>query len=148
VRDREVKLRRKSGEPLDVLMSTDTFELAGEVCIVALFYDITERKHLEEQLRQSHKMEAVGRLARGLSHAFNNLLTAHRRYSGLLIEQLPSASSALAAAEHIRRSADRAASLTGQLLAFTRRQPLQPKVVQLNDVVRQMTGMLRRLIRE
>jgi PAS domain S-box-containing protein len=148
VRDREVQLRRKSGAPLDVLMSTDTFELAGEVCIVALYYDVTERKHLEEQLRQSHKMEAIGRLAGGLSHDFNNLLTAIRGYSDLLIEQLPSASLTLAAAEHIRRSADRAASLTGQLLAFTRRQPLQPKVVQLNDVVRHMTGMLRRLIRE
>jgi PAS domain S-box-containing protein len=147
IRDREALLRRRNGEPLDALLSTETFELAGETCAVVLLYDITEHKRLEERLRQSHKMEAVGRLAGGLSHDFNNLLTVIRGYTDLLIEQLPSGSSAFGAAEHLRRSTARAANLTGQLLAFTRRQPLQPKVVQLNDVVGQMTGMLRRLIR-
>ena len=145
-RDVEVRLRRKNGERADVLMSTEVVEVGGELCMLALAIDISERKRLDEQLRHAHKMEAIGRLAGGIAHDFNNLLTGIRGYSELLVEQLPARSSTRDAAQHIQRSAMRAASLTGQLLVFTRRQAMRLEVVALDDTVRQMGSMLQRII--
>src|SRR5581483_11506781 len=147
VRDVEVRLIKKSGEPIDLSMSLERFSVGGELCVFALSHEITERKRLEEQLRRSQKMEAIGRLAGGVAHDFNNILTTIRGYGELLLEQLEPGS-ALNAAEHIYRSAGRAASLTEQLLVFSRRQPHRPRVVELNEVVRSISTLLRRVIGE
>jgi PAS domain S-box-containing protein len=114
---------------------------------IAVLRDLTRQKELEAQLRQAQKMEAVGRLAGGIAHDFNNLLTAISGYSEFLIagekdERLRRH------AEEIKKAAARAAALTGQLLAFSRRQVLQPRVLDLNAVVTDMDMMLRRLIGE
>jgi len=110
--------------------------------------DVTERKQLEEQLRQAQKMEAVGRLAGGVAHDFNNLLTAIKGYGGLLMEALHPSDVRRADVQEINKAADRAAALTRQLLAFSRKQVLKPVVLDLNDVVADMESMLRRLIGE
>jgi PAS domain S-box-containing protein len=110
--------------------------------------DITERKLLEQQLLQSQRMEAVGRLAGGVAHDFNNLLTAIIGYSDLLLMDSNKSQLQRANAEEIKKAGQRAAGLTRQLLAFSRKQVLQPKVIELNAVVEDMDKMLRRLIGE
>jgi len=110
--------------------------------------DITERRLLETQLRQAQKMEAIGRLAGGVAHDFNNLLTAIFGYVDLLREDLPEGSSARQDAEEIRKAAERAATLTRQLLAFSRQQVLEAVVVNVNDLVEEFDKMMRRLIGE
>jgi nitrogen-specific signal transduction histidine kinase len=112
------------------------------------FIDITERKKLEERLRQSQKMESVGRLAGGIAHDFNNLLTVITGYSELMLSQLEERSPLVKEVEEIKRAGERASSLTQQLLAFSRRQVLQPRVIDLNEVVSRVEKMLRRLIGE
>ena len=114
---------------------------------IAVVRDLTKQKELETQLRQAQKMEAVGRLAGGIAHDFNNLLTAISGYSEFLIAGQTDDKMRRHAHE-IKKAADRAASLTGQLLAFSRRQVLQPRVLDLNAVVSDMDMMLRRLIGE
>ena len=114
---------------------------------IAVIRDLTRTTELEMQLRQAQKMEAVGRLAGGIAHDFNNLLTAISGYSEFLIEGLDDGR-LRRHAEEIRKASARAASLTGQLLAFSRRQVLQPRVLDLNAVVSDMDMMLRRLIGE
>jgi two-component system, cell cycle sensor histidine kinase and response regulator CckA len=114
---------------------------------LAIARDLTHTKALEMQLRQAQKMEAVGRLAGGIAHDFNNLLTAISGYSEFLNDGLEDAT-LRRHADEIRKAAARAASLTGQLLAFSRRQVLQPRVLDLNAVVSDMDMMLRRLIGE
>jgi two-component system cell cycle sensor histidine kinase/response regulator CckA len=114
---------------------------------ISVVRDLSHQKALEEQLRQAGKMEAVGRLAGGIAHDFNNLLTAISGYSEFLIADLHDERQ-LRHADEIRKAAARAASLTGQLLAFSRRQVLQPRVLDLNAVVSDMEMMLRRLIGE
>jgi PAS domain S-box-containing protein len=114
----------------------------------AIIRDITERNRLQQQLLQSQKVEAVGRLAGGVAHDFNNILTTMIGYCELLRDQLGTGSDARANVEEIAAAAERAASLTRQLLAFSRKQTLQPKVLDLNAVVRNMDNMLRRLIGE
>ena len=118
------------------------------VNFVAVKRDVTEVRRMEEQLRQSQKMEAVGRLAGGVAHDFNNLLTAISGYSDLLLHRLPAYSTLRRDVEEIRKAGDRAAALTRQLLAFSRRQVLQPKVLDLNAVVTNMGQTLRHLIGE
>jgi two-component system, chemotaxis family, CheB/CheR fusion protein len=117
--------------------------------------DITERKlaqqalkKSEEHLRQAQKMEAIGRLAGGIAHDFNNLLTAIIGYSSLLCERLAGDESAIKEVLEIKTAGERAASLTQQLLAFSRRQVLQPKVLDLNVIVGEFDKMLRRLVGE
>ena len=110
--------------------------------------DITEHKRLEEELLQSQKMEAVGRLAGGIAHDFNNILTAILGYSDLIISQVDERQWMHKHLVEIRKAAEFAASLTHQLLAFSRRQPLDPKVFNINDSVRNMQKMLERVIGE
>src|SRR4029453_4309408 len=112
------------------------------------FLDLTERKQLEEQLRQSQKMEAVGRLAGGVAHDFNNLLMAMSGYAELLLRSLPDDDARRRHAKEILRAGDRAAALTRQLLAFSRRQVLQPRILDLNATLSEMNDLLRRLIGE
>jgi signal transduction histidine kinase/CheY-like chemotaxis protein len=107
-----------------------------------------EKQSLEDQLRQSQKMDALGRLAGGVAHDFNNLLTIIKGHSGLLLDFLHPADGAYKNCEQIAKAADRAASLTRQLLIFSRGQALEPKVLDLNPLVADMDKLLRRLIRE
>jgi PAS domain S-box-containing protein len=105
-------------------------------------------RRTEAQLRQAQKMEAVGRLAGGVAHDFNNLLTVIRGYSELIMQRLAPGDASLPDIQEVKKAADRAAGLTGQLLAFSRRQFVAPKIVDLNAIVLNMDGMLRRLIGE
>ena len=116
--------------------------------MVTLALEGKERKQLEEELRQAHKMEAIGRLAGGIAHDFNNLVTIINGYSSQL-EAHPLLDPTLSRqARAIRHAGERAAALTGQLLTFGRRQVVQPKVLNLNDVIARMEPLLRRLIGE
>lgn len=113
-----------------------------------MYVDLTDRKQLEMQLLQAQKMEAVGRLAGGVAHDFNNLLTAITGYSELLLGEFPADSPYREELEEIKKAGERAASLTRQLLAFSRKQVLQPRVIDLAPLVSNLEKMLRRLIGE
>ncbi|HUJ72387.1 MAG TPA: ATP-binding protein, partial [Verrucomicrobiae bacterium] len=141
----ERNVRRKDGTifPAEVILRR--LEDGSHQGIVR---DITDRKRLQQQLLQSQKVEAVGRLAGGVAHDFNNILTTMIGYCELLRDQLGTDSDARANVEEIAAAAERAASLTRQLLAFSRKQTLQPKVLDLNELVGNMDKMLRRLIGE
>lgn len=112
------------------------------------FRDISARRHLEEQLRQSQKMDAIGKLAGGVAHDFNNLITVIKVHGEFLAEGLDPASPQAEDVQAVGDAADRAAALTRQLLAFSRKQVLQPEVLGANDVVTGLQSMLRRLIGE
>jgi len=107
-----------------------------------------QREQLEEQLRQAQKMDALGRLAGGVAHDFNNLLTVIKGNSDLALERMKPTDAVRGNCEQIRRVADRAALLTRQLLAFSRRQMLQPKILDLNELIVEMGRLLQRLLRE
>jgi PAS domain S-box-containing protein len=126
-----------------ILDENDEVQFIGGVGI-----DITERRQLEDQLRQSQKMEAVGRLAGGVAHDFNNLLTVISGYGHMILRDLPGEDPLHACVEEVLKAASRATSLTNQLLAFSRRQVIQPKVLDLNALVANMDRMLRRVIGE
>ena len=110
--------------------------------------NLTEKEKLEAQLRQAQKMEAIGRLAGGVAHDFNNILFVILNYSDMLAERLSGYPELLGFANEIKKAGEKAADLTRQLLAFSRRQVISPKVVSINNVVRQLSKMLRRLIGE
>jgi len=110
--------------------------------------DVTDQRHLESQFRQSQKMEAVGLLAGGIAHDFNNLLTAIGGYAELLLERLEPGDPRREHADAVKRAGARAASLTRQLLAFSRRQVLQPRVFNVNELVGEMSSLLRRVVGE
>jgi len=148
VRDMELNSRTKSGQIRQVLLSLQTIRLQNELCVLASLRDITEHKLLEEQLRQAQKMEAVGRLAGGVAHDFNNLLGIVMGYSELLLGKLPTDDPSRKTVERIMDAAGRATELTRQLLAFSRRQVLQTKVVDLNAVVSDAQKLLQRLLGE
>jgi PAS domain S-box-containing protein len=120
-------------------------ELQGAICMAL---DITDRRQLEEQLRQAQKMEAVGRLAGGIAHDFNNLLMVIQGYADLMTERLAEGDPLRRNAEQIQTASQRATSLTRQLLAFSRKQMLAPKVLSIQSVVGDMEKILRRLIGE
>lgn len=139
-----------TGERKNIVLSwsvVPSYEETFSKVLVSLV-DITERKRLEEQLRQAQKMEAIGRLAGGVAHDFNNILTVIKGYSGLLMDSLGSEDPQHKDVEQIGKAAERASLLTNQLLAFSRKQVLQPAILDLNIVVMNMDKMLRRLIGE
>jgi PAS domain S-box-containing protein len=120
----------------------------GGVVFELFAEDVTERRALEDQLRQSQKMEAVGRLAGGIAHDFNNLLMVISGYSEFLLERLGAEPQLRGPAQEIASAAERASSLTRQLLAFSRKQMLAPRIVNLNEVATENTKMLTRMIGE
>jgi two-component system cell cycle sensor histidine kinase/response regulator CckA len=145
----DLEIVAKDGRRIAVEVNTRLVYQGGvAVGVQGIARDVTERRQLEEQLRQAQKMEAVGRLAGGIAHDFNNLLTAITGYSDLTLRRLRPEDPLRRNVEEIKRAGDRAASLTRQLLAFSRKQVLQPKVLDLNSVVSDMEKMLRRLIGE
>jgi two-component system, cell cycle sensor histidine kinase and response regulator CckA len=110
--------------------------------------DVTERKNLEEQFQRAQKLEAVGRLAAGVAHDFNNLLTVIRGFSEALVDQLPEDDAGRASVDQIQAAAERAGVLTRQLLAFSRKQTLNPRILDLNALVSDAAKMMRRLVGE
>ncbi|HYX68969.1 MAG TPA: PAS domain S-box protein, partial [Terriglobales bacterium] len=146
----QARWKKKDGSPLTVRLSGRTVRDARgrTLAFEMIAEDITERAALELQLLQSQKMEAVGRLAGGVAHDFNNLLTVIKGYGELMLEELKTNDPMRAEVEEIQKAADRAASLTRQLLAFSRRQVLAPKIIHLNSVVANMDKLLRRLLGE
>jgi PAS domain S-box-containing protein len=144
----EARYMRRDGSRFDVLVIASPLTVGGRRGSLAAFYDVTERKRLEAQFRQAQKMEAIGRLAGGVAHDFNNLLTAIIGYSDLALQALSPDDPLADDIEEIRRAGESAASLTRQMLAFSRHQVMQPTVVNLNTVVHEMTRMLGRVIGE
>ncbi|MBT3604864.1 MAG: PAS domain S-box protein [Candidatus Latescibacteria bacterium] len=140
--------RRKDGTMFMVEVRVGRLMLDGEWAVLGIARDVTERKRLEAQLMQSQKMEAVGKLAGGVAHDFNNLLTVINGYAEQLLDHLDNDSLAYGQTSEVLRAGQRAATLTDQLLAFSRRQTLRPMVLDLNLLVPDMLKMLRRLIGE
>jgi len=142
--------QRKDGRRIEVSVSTaplrDTSDTA--VGVIFMYSEVTERRLLEEQLRQAQKMEAVGQLAGGVAHDFNNILAVIMSYGDLMLDELGEDAPMSADVREVTAAAARAAGLTRQLLAFSRRQVLQPHVVQLNVLITNLERMLRRLLRE
>jgi PAS domain S-box-containing protein len=141
---------RKDGRKISVSLTDSPIRGEGGriTGLSSIARDITERKRLEEELLQSQKMDAVGRLAGGIAHDFNNILTAILGYSDLIIGQIDERQWMFKHLSEIRKAADFAASLTHQLLAFSRRQPLFLRVFHIDETVRNMEKMLRRVIGE
>ncbi len=143
----ESRHRRKDGSTFPVEVSLSLVRLDRDY-LLAVVRDITERKQIEDQLRQSQKMEGIGQLAGGIAHDFNNLLTVINGHSELLLPVLSPGSPQRDAAAAIRDAGERAARLTQQLLAFSRKAIIEPKVLDLNEAVSHTSRMLRRLIGE
>ena len=149
----EVELRGKHGQPIVGLMSACLTNMGAVPCVLSVVRDMTEwkrsqedRGRLEEQLRQSQKMEATGRLAAGVAHDFNNILTAISSCGHFLLETLPADHPGRPDADEIIASTQRATALTRKLLSLGRRQRLAPRVLTLAEVVRGMEEMLRRTL--
>jgi PAS domain S-box-containing protein len=147
-RDVESEWLTRSGEGRTGLLSAEVIDFASEPHYLLHFQDMTERKQLETQLRQAQKMEAIGRLAGGVAHDFNNVLTAIFGYVDLLREEIPADSAAQRDLAEVRKASERAASLTKQLLAFSRQQVLEPMVLEPNGLIEDFEKMLHRLIGE
>jgi PAS domain S-box-containing protein len=148
LRNWEFGFRKKSGEAGTGLLSAELIEIDGNPCAITATIDITERLQLKNQLRQAQKLESVGRLAGGVAHDFNNLLTVINGYSDFLLKRLKPPDPLRSYANEIREAGERAASLTKQLLAFSRKQIIEPRVLDLNTTIRQSARMLQRLIGE
>jgi two-component system, cell cycle sensor histidine kinase and response regulator CckA len=152
--DEEITAEIPAGYRKTIRLSSIPFSAAGEVVgAIVLSEDITEKKSREaaqlqqiEQMQQSQRLEAVGRLAGGIAHDFNNLLTGILSYSDLILQELRPADPLRSDLEQIRDAGHRAAGLTRQLLAFSRRQLLRPRVVSLNTTVSELAPMLERLL--
>ena len=141
--------RREDGSLVDVEIFGVPLMIRGKlVGGYGIYHDIGDRKQLEEQLQFAQKMHAVDRLAGGIAHDFNNIIGVIQGYSECLLESLKPDDQMRESIEEIGKSARRAAALTSKLLAFSRKQVLQPKIVNLNSVLHEMQEMLRRLIRE
>src|SRR5256714_10187912 len=142
--------RRKDGSLYEEGVTISPVRDAGGELIsyIAVKQDLTQQKQLEEQLLQSQKMEAIGRLAGGVAHDFNNLLVAINGYSELTMRRLREDDPLRHNVEEIKKAGERAAALTRHLLAFSRKQVLQPVAIDLNTIVSDMEKMLRRLIGE
>ena len=139
---------RQDGIEFPIEVSLSPLDTEQGMLISAGIRDITERVALEDRLRQSQKMEAVGRLAGGVAHDFNNLLTVILGYAQILADGVPAGSRQSDGVAQIKSAAERAAGITRQLLAFSRKQVLSPRIVNLNDTMLNLDSLLRRLIGE
>ncbi len=139
---------RSDGSELEVQMTGHPLEFEGRPARLVMAMDVSERRQLEAQLRQAQKMEAIGQLAGGIAHDFNNLLTAIRGFTELVRSDLPEGDAHRADLDQVVLAADRATALARQLLAFSRRQVLQPRVIDLAEVVDGIAPMLQRLLGE
>jgi PAS domain S-box-containing protein len=150
VKDYELEFKRKDGEHIIVLLtSTSVRDEGGKISAYrGIMRDITERKRLEQQLLQAQKMEAIGQLAGGVAHDFNNILTAIIGYGNLLKTELSQNELLSTYTAHILNSAERAANLTHNLLAFSRRQMINPMPVHVNNILNVLKSFLPRLIGE
>jgi PAS domain S-box-containing protein len=144
----ELSGRRKNGAEFPVEVSLSYLETEEGLFAIAFVSDISQRKQLEEQLMHSQKMEAVGRLAGGVAHDFNNMLTVISGYNRMILDELSPMDPLRSYAEEILNAADRAGAVTNQLLAFSRRQIVYPRVFSVNTVIGQTEKMLQRLIGE
>jgi two-component system cell cycle sensor histidine kinase/response regulator CckA len=148
VREVAATISTRAGDLRQVLLSMEPLSLGGEPHVLLMVQDISDRLTLETQLRQAQKMEAVGQLAAGVAHDFNNLLTVIIGNCEFLLMRHPAGDPSFKEINEVHQNALRAATLVGQLLAFSRKQTMQPKVLALNDVVGELAQMLRRLLRE
>jgi PAS domain S-box-containing protein len=144
----ELCARRKDGSEFPVEVALSHIETGEGRFAIAFVSDVSRRKQLEQELMHAQKMEAIGRLAGGVAHDFNNMLTVISGYGAMVLERLSPQDSLRGNIQEILAAANRAATLTGQLLAFSRRQVLRPQVVNLNTLVANTDQMLRRLIGE
>jgi PAS domain S-box-containing protein len=144
----ELAGRRKDGREFPVEVSLSYIQIPEGFFAIAFVSDISERKRLEEQFMHAQKMEAVGRLAGGVAHDFNNMLTVISGYSRMTLDELAPVDPLREYAEECLKAAERAGALTSQLLAFSRRQIMQPRIISPNAVIGQAEKMLHRLIGE
>ncbi len=144
----ELNARRADGTPLTIELSMSRVPIDGMSMSTCFIRDLSERKKLEAQLQQAQKMEAIGRLAGGVAHDFNNMLTVMISYTDLILSDGGVADGVRADLTQVRSAADRAAGLTRQLLAFSRKQVLRPVVLDVNDIVGGVITMLARAMPE
>jgi PAS domain S-box-containing protein len=144
----QIRIQRRDGTTIPAEVSASVVEFGGKPFVVGLLRDVSERNAMAEQLRVAQKMDAIGQLAGGVAHDFNNLLTAILGYSQLLAPELRGNPEHFAAIDEIRKAGERAAGLTRQLLAFSRKQVLETRVLDLNEIVQRIEEMLTRLIGE
>jgi PAS domain S-box-containing protein len=148
VRDKECTIRTPKGELRELLVSLSPFALGEQPHVLLLAQDVSEQTLLERQLRQAQKMEAIGQLASGVAHDFNNILTVILGNAGLIQRKIDANSPQARQLEQISRAGERAATLTRQLLMFSRKQVMQFKHLDLNDTIRNTIKMLERLVGE
>ncbi len=150
VKDHEMTMKRSDGEKLIVLVTASPVKNEDGTVLAyrGVFHDVTDKRKLEIQLIQAQKIEAIGQLAGGIAHDFNNILTAIMGYGNLLLLDMPEDSPLKDSAERILSSAERAANLTRSLLAFSRKQVISPKPVNLNGIINDIRELLVRLIGE
>jgi two-component system, cell cycle sensor histidine kinase and response regulator CckA len=148
IRNRHATVFAKDRKQKQVILFIETVDIEGEPCILAVTQDVTESLLLEEQLRRAQKMEAIGLLAGGIAHDCNNMLGVIMGNAELVAEKVKEDPKLSKRLDEIKIASQRAAALTGQLLAFSRQQVLSPQVINLNDIVRETVRMLDRLIGE